>query len=105
MNRDQIEKIGNMICEIIPVSDEPEEYIEPIMLARALNLLFICHMHRKDERALRRLLAFQDSFVFRNYDLRVLTLCLTKQIFRESDVTAVTEMIILLIKTIWYSHE
>lgn len=69
-------------------------------MARALNLLFLCHMNRRNEVALRRLLLFQESALFHSYDLRVLCLCLGKEVLREADVVAVTEMINLMVKAI-----
>ena len=61
-------------------------------------------MHRRDEEALKRLLQFQESCIFRSHDLRVLTTCLSKELFRETDIVAVTEMVNMLIKAIWHSH-
>ena len=63
--------------------------------------MFLCHMHHKDDRALRRMLNFRDAFLFRGHDLKVLTACLTKEIFRDTDIVAVTEMINLLVVAIW----
>lgn len=75
------------------------------MLARALNLLFLCHMYRKNDIALRRMLLFQDSTLFYSHDLRVLCLCLSKEIMRETDIIAVTEMINLMVRAIAASKE
>ena len=63
---------------ILPISDEPEDKTEAIIIARALNLLFICHMHKRDKGALKKMLQFSDTLLFRGHDLRVLTICLTK---------------------------
>lgn len=71
-----------------------------MLVARGLNLLFLCHMNQKKDVALRRLLMFQDTHIFDSYDLRVLCLCLGKEIMREADVVAVTEMINLMVKAI-----
>jgi hypothetical protein len=57
-------------------------------------------MNQRNEVALRRLLMFQDTHIFDSYDLRVLCLCLGKEIMREADVVAVTEMINLMVKAI-----
>jgi hypothetical protein len=90
---------------MIPEADNPEDKIDLIIVARALNLLFLCHMHNKDERALRRLLVFQDSPIFQGYDLRVLCICLCKEIFRETDLISVTELINIMVKAITLSKE
>ena len=67
---------------IIPSLELPEKKIEPIIIGRALNLLFICHMHKSDDTALRKMLQFSDEVLFRGHDLNILTLFLTKKIFR-----------------------
>lgn len=100
-----IYQVAELGYKIVPVSDEPEDKLEPIVLARALNLVFMCHMYSRDERALKRLLLFQDALLFRGHDLKVFTVCLTKELFRETDLVAVTEMINLLIKAIWNANE
>ena len=86
---------------IIPESDEPEDRTEPILLARALNLLFLCHMRWPEPRALRRLVLFSDSLIFRGHDLKVLSVCLTEKMFSEPDLVSVTELIIVLVNAIW----
>lgn len=85
-----IERLKQLAIVLIPEDDNPEDKIEYILVARALNLLFLCCMHGKDQIALKKLLAFQDSPIFQSYDLRVLCTCIGKEIFRETDVTAVT---------------
>jgi hypothetical protein len=62
-------------------------------------------MNRKNDIALRRILLFQDSPIFHSYDLRVLCLCLSKEIMRETDIIAVTEMINIMVKAISFSME
>jgi hypothetical protein len=95
-----IEQFAALALTIIPLEDNPEDKFDSVLVARSLNLLFLCHMNQRNEVALRRLLVFQESGIFHSYDLRVLCLCLAKEVLRESDVVAVTEMINLMVKAI-----
>jgi len=76
-----------------------------MVIARALNLLFLVHMHQRDDTALRKLLLFQDSYIFRGYDLKVLSACIHNDIFRDADVVSITEMINVLTKAISRTRE
>ena len=73
-----IDQFWNLAAQLVPPDDSPEDKYDNILVARALNLLFLCHMYRPNEQALRKLLLFQDAHIFVSYDLRVLCLCLAK---------------------------
>ena len=105
MGGEELARLKQLALVLIPEADNPEDKIEYIIVARALNLLLLCCMHGSDQTALKKLLAFQDSPIFQSYDLRVLCACLAKEIFRETDVTALTEMINIMVKANNYSKE
>jgi len=66
------------MMKFIPLDDSPEHKIEPVILARALIVIFLCNMYVKNDFGLRKMLMFQDLSLFRSYDLKVLLKCLTK---------------------------
>ena len=78
MPHELIDQFWNLAAQLIPADDSPEDKYDNILVARSLNLLFLCHMYHPNEQALRKLLLFQDTHIFVSYDLRVLSLCLAK---------------------------
>jgi len=55
-------------------------------------------MYHRSIDAIKYFVVFSDSHIFKNYDLKVAILCLSKEIFREHNVEMVRQMIWLMTK-------
>jgi hypothetical protein len=80
-----------MCVRLLPEKEEPIEKTPSgyIVASRALNTLFLCHMHIKTDSIYDYLERLQKDNLFHGYDTKVFAMCVTKQIFNETDPTAI----------------
>lgn len=102
MGRPYITELSCMSVMMLPTSEKEIEKSSQykILASRAMNLLFLCHMHSYADNTLEYLrLVSKDDF-FHGYDAKVLAYCVTKEVFKENDPDAVADMLSLLIRIV-----
>jgi hypothetical protein len=74
-------------------------------MSRALNLLFLCHLHSKTNCFFDYLVRLNSENLYHGHDTRVFVLCAAKEIFREVDFAAITCLIESMMQIIGRSSE
>ena len=64
---------------------QEKKIYDKILLAKALNLMFLCHMHQNNK-VIDDLLQYHDLKIYYSYDIKVLISCMKVQIFKEKDI-------------------
>ncbi len=59
------------------------------------------HLPDNNKDMLKNLLIYHEESVFKGYDVKVLAMCIIKQIFRESDIVTITELINISVRVLF----
>ena len=62
---------------------------DKILLAKALNLMFLCHMLDPSPDMLQLLLNNYERKIFYSYDIKVFMSCIKIEIFKEKDIMTI----------------
>ena len=69
-----------------------------ILQSRALNVLFLCHMHVRIDSIYETLIMVQYGKLYHGYDTKVLVMCIQAQILNEVDHTSIMMLLSALSK-------
>lgn len=72
---------------------ENQASISPVIQARALNVLLLCHLYYKTEVVIQYLLAYYEKEIYFNYDIRVLLACIQEEVLKEQDVNTCAQLV------------
>lgn len=106
-NIDYFHEISSICIRLIPFSIEAFEKTSSsrIIYSRIFNTLFLCHMHIPITEILNIFTLFQSQRIYHGYDTKVLTLCIEKQITKQTDISVIVTLLSGLIKIIVLSTE
>ena len=74
-------------------------------MSRALNTLFLCHLHTKADCFYNYLNRLKGENLYHGYDTRVFLKCVAMEVFRETDFTAIATLIDALLQIVGKSEE
>lgn len=101
------EEISSLCVRILPESAQEEIERTPsgyIIIARALNTLFLCHMHLKIDTIYDYLKRLQTEKIYHGYDTKIIVMCIAKQIFQQNDVSGIVFLLNTVSKIIELSE-
>jgi hypothetical protein len=71
------------------------------LLARALNLQFLCHLYAENPAMVGHLMNYHSFKIFYGYDVSVFISCVRIQILKEKQITNFIELMVVCIRVIY----